>query len=161
MTTVNTARRAFLRGVREPLSARPRVPWAGADFFDRCTRCDDCIRACERAVLVRGDGGFPTLDFALGGCTFCGACVDACAQGALGRDGGPPWTLRAALVAGCLSLGGVTCRACGDACDLGAIRFELQPGGRARPGIDDSLCNGCGSCIATCPVQAIQMKEAV
>ena len=55
---------------------------------------------------------------------------------------------------------GITCRACGDACDTRAIRFQLQTAGRATPRLDPSLCSGCGSCIATCPIQVIQIQEA-
>jgi NAD-dependent dihydropyrimidine dehydrogenase PreA subunit len=36
----------------------------------------------------------------------------------------------------------------------------LHTGGRAVPLVNDSLCSGCGSCIATCPIKAIQIKEA-
>lgn len=158
MTTINTARRAFFRGRAVPISHH--VPWAVDDFVDLCRRCDDCIKACEEAILVAGDGGFPTVDFARGGCTFCGACVRACEHGALAMRDGPAWSLKVAIADNCLSAQGITCRACGDVCEPRAIRFQLQPGGRAIPGVDASLCNGCGSCIAICPTHVIQIEEA-
>jgi ferredoxin-type protein NapF len=158
MTTINTARRAFLRG--RAVRIQHHVPWAVDAFEDVCTRCDACVHACEEAILTTGDGGFPTVEFARGGCTFCGACVNSCEPGALRRDVEPVWRLTATIGGGCLSAQGITCRACGDACDVRAIRFRLQVGGRAIPNLDESVCNGCGSCIATCPVQAIQTKEA-
>jgi ferredoxin-type protein NapF len=136
------------------------MPWAVAAFTDVCQRCDDCIKACEVSVLVAGDGGFPTVDFSRGGCTFCGACAEACRHNALDRQLAQPWTLRAEVLEGCLSAQGITCRACGDACDLRAIRFRLAVGGRAIPELDTSLCNGCGSCIAMCPTHVIQIQEA-
>lgn len=137
------------------------MPWAIDAFEDACQRCDDCIRACEEAILTTGDGGFPTVDFRRGGCTFCGACVAACTHGALHTRISPPWRLTAVIGDGCLSLKGTTCRSCGDVCEQHAIRFQIQTRGRAAASLDSSRCNGCGYCIATCPVQVIQMKEAV
>jgi len=159
MTTINAARRAFLKRRIGPATIDHHVPWAVAAFTGLCSRCDDCIRACEASILVRGDGGFPTTDFTRGGCTFCGACADACKQGALDRRRGAAWRLKAAIGSDCLSARGITCRACGDACDGRAIRFQLQPGGRAVPGLDPALCTGCGSCVAICPTQIIQIQE--
>ena len=161
MTTINTARRAFLRGRsadRDILG--PRMPWAVEGFAAVCERCSDCIEACEESVLKKGDGGYPSIDFELGGCTYCGACVEACTHKALDRSIDPPWQLKASIGAGCLSAQGITCRSCGDACDSRAIRFRLELGGRAIPSLDNTLCNGCGSCIATCPTHVIQIQEA-
>jgi ferredoxin-type protein NapF len=136
------------------------MPWAVAGFSAVCRRCDDCINACEESVLKRGDGGYPTVDFDRGGCTFCGACAQACEYVALDREIAPPWQLKASIGDGCLSARGITCRSCGDACEPRAIRFRLELGGRAIPSLDTSLCNGCGSCIATCPTHVIQIQEA-
>ena len=160
MTTINAARRAFLKRGIGPTRIDHRMPWAVAAFFDLCRRCDDCIPSCEESVVVRGDGGFPTVDFSRGGCSFCGACAHACGHGALDRRASPAWRLTVAIGDGCLSAQGITCRACGDVCETRAIRFRLQPGGRAIPGVDTALCSGCGSCIAICPTQVIQIEEA-
>ena len=161
MATINTARRAFLRGrVAERDFLGPRMPWAVERFTAVCERCSDCIEACEESVLKQGDGGYPSIDFELGGCTYCGACVKACTHNALDRSITPPWQLKASIGAGCLSAQGITCRSCGDACESRAIRFRLELGGRAIPSLDNTLCNGCGSCIATCPTHVIQIQEA-
>lgn len=64
---------------------------------------------------------------------------------------------RVALIgAGCVEPKGVTCRRCGEACDLNAIRFRLQRGG-AQTILDLSICNGCGDCVGVCPVGAIAL----
>jgi len=160
MTTINAARRAFLKRRIGPDGVDHHMPWAVAAFTDLCRRCDDCIQACEQAIVVRGDGGFPTVDFARGGCTFCGACAAVCTHHALDREAAPAWSLRVAIGDNCLSARGITCRACGDACETRAIRFRLQLGGRAEPTVDPTLCTGCGSCIAGCPTQVIQIQEA-
>jgi ferredoxin-type protein NapF len=54
---------------------------------------------------------------------------------------------------------GVVCRSCGEVCDEGAIRFPLQRGGTAQPTLDPDTCNGCGGCIAVCPVDAIRVSH--
>jgi ferredoxin-type protein NapF len=160
MTTINDSRRAFLRGRGERALRAPRMPWAVADFVAVCERCDDCIPVCETGILIRGDGGFPTVDFARGGCTFCGACADSCRSQALARRDGPAWSLRALIDSRCLSSQGISCRLCGDGCEQAAIRFQLHTGGRALPWIAAEHCNGCGGCVLVCPVQAIQVQEA-
>ena len=161
MATINTARRAFLLGrVAEQELIEPRMPWAVDEFTSACERCGDCIEACEEAVLKTGDGGFPTLDFESGGCTFCGACVKACKYDALDKAIAPPLQIKVSIGPGCLSAQGITCRSCGDSCESRAIRFRLELGARAIPSLDTSLCNGCGSCIATCPTHVIQIQEA-
>ena len=160
MTTIDAGRRAFLKRRTGPAKLDHHMPWAVAAFLELCERCDDCIRACRESIVARSDGGFPSVDFTRGGCTFCGACADACDYGALDRDTRPAWGLKAAIGDNCLSAQGITCRACGDACQTRAIRFQLQLGGRAVPGLDPALCTGCGSCIATCPTHVIQIQEA-
>jgi ferredoxin-type protein NapF len=158
MTDINLQRRAFLRGRAMP--HRPRIPWARVDFTERCERCDDCIRACQPQILQPGDGGFPEVNFHLGGCTFCGQCVNHCRHDAFEPLQSRPWQLRIAFQDHCLSANGVTCRACGDQCDENAIRFRLQTGGRALPILDQQRCTGCGACLAPCPNNSIRLEEA-
>lgn len=159
MQSIDNARRAFLRGDIRAQYQRIHMPWKVPNFAEVCSRCDACIDACEEQVLVRADGGFPSVDFQLGGCSFCGACVTVCHQGALTKADQIPWALHAEIGADCLDSHGVTCRACADACDQRAIRFQLQVGGIAVPHLNTDLCSGCGSCIAVCPVTTIHIKE--
>ena len=42
------------------------------------------------------------------------------------------------------------------ACDTSAIRFRPRIGGVPLPEVDAAACNGCGACIAPCPVSAVQ-----
>jgi ferredoxin-type protein NapF len=157
-------RRGFLRGTATRRPMRP--PWALAEaaFVDRCTRCMACAEHCPEQILVRGSGGFPELDTALGGCTFCADCVTACEPLALDRAAGDvPWHWRAAIDTMCLASRGVVCESCRDACDAGALRFPLI-GRPAAPALDAERCTGCGACVAGCPAGAItlvQITEAV
>lgn len=60
----------------------------------------------------------------------------------------------AQIGAACVEPRGVTCRRCGEACDIGAIKFRLQRGG-AQPLLDIATCTGCGDCLSVCPTGAI------
>ena len=141
---------------------RPPFSVGESDFVDRCSRCDACIRACAPGILIRGDGGFPALDFRRGACTFCRACADACPDGAFARRGsGRPWDVTATVEATCLDMKGTVCRLCRDRCDEDAIRFRPALGGRFEVIIDGRACTGCGACLGVCPVNAIVMAHAI
>ncbi|HEV7368592.1 ferredoxin-type protein NapF [Arenibaculum sp.] len=156
---IDPARRALLRGRSRVEPAPLRPPWARRDgFTDACTRCGLCIGACPDGLLVRGDGGFPRIDFTLGECTFCRACVDACPEPAFDRSG-TPWDIVAAIGPKCLARQGVVCRSCRDACPAAAISFTLEPGGIAIPNLDPRACTGCGACVSACPVDVVSMRR--
>jgi ferredoxin-type protein NapF len=161
MTPTAASRRALFDRIRSgPLQLRP--PWTGYedDLLDICTRCGKCMDACPTRVLTKGHGGYPIVDFARASCTFCGTCADACENGCFDRKSAPVWGLRAALSPACVELKGVTCRRCEEACDVAAIRFRPKIGGGAHPAIDPQLCNGCGACVAPCPVNAISIVNS-
>jgi ferredoxin-type protein NapF len=153
------SRAQFLRGnLRGNPDVRP--PWSVPEelFTDTCDRCGTCITRCPQTMLVRGQGGFPRMDFRRGQCDLCGACADGCASGALRREAGAPWSLVARLDrVRCLAFAAIHCRSCADACESDAIRFRLERGGVATPLLDAAACSGCGVCVNTCPVAAIDM----
>lgn len=150
-------RRFFLRNERRVTHFRP--PWSlpEALFVEHCSRCDDCIKACPTRLLVRGDGGFPIADFSRAACTFCGDCGETCTTAAISRDTTQsPWFFGIEVGEGCVAAQNVECRICGEICDVSAIRFKPRIGGIAIPEVDNASCNGCGACIAPCPVGAIE-----
>lgn len=162
-SSVNLSRRGFLRA-RLSVPSVLRPPWALDEqrFANVCTRCDDCLSACPTGIVVRGDGGYPTVDFSRGECTFCGACATRCRSGALRHDvagGQRPWSYRARIAETCFAQRNVVCRSCGDACGARVIRFRPRLGGAALPEIDANACSGCGACVAPCPAQAIAITH--
>ena len=155
---MDISRRRFF-GNRRSGPAPFRPPWSVTEsqFVDRCSRCDDCVKACPTGLLIRGDSGFPIADFSVAACSFCGECVKVCTTGALSAaTEHAPWQFSVRIGDGCLPRQGVECRVCGEACDTGAIRFRPRLGGVALPEVNDTACSGCGACLAPCPVIAIE-----
>lgn len=153
-------RRLFSPGLPQQTPSRPPGALAEADFLARCTRCGACTTACQTqgsGVISAGPGTCPSLNFNTAACTFCEACITACPAGALLPA--PHHHLGVAqLDHHCLSAQGITCRTCGDFCEAGAIRFVLRPGGVSLGLVDPDRCNGCGACVAPCPVGAIRIQ---
>ncbi len=160
VSEIDSNKRALFRGRVRPLNVQ-RPPWSVAAFHTNCSRCDECIKHCPEGILIKGDGSYPQVDFSLGGCDFCGECVDVCDSGALSKQQPLPWSLTANITQDCLAMQDIVCRSCADICNESAIIFQLKAGATATPHINAAVCNGCGFCYATCPQQAIVLKETV
>lgn len=154
----DVSRRRFFGGktLVAPHVLRPPGAVEEASFLTACTRCNACIQQCPEGIVVRGDGGYPVLDFMRGECSFCLGCVNACAPRAL-RDQKKN-RMKAALGEACLAAQGVICQVCSEQCDRGAIQFQRLPGSIPRPSVRSAACNGCGACVAPCPVSAIHIE---
>ncbi|SDK29101.1 ferredoxin-type protein NapF [Aliiruegeria lutimaris] len=156
----STNRRNFLRA-KFHIADLPRPPGAVgiSRFSGLCDGCGDCLDACPEGILRKDSQGLAVLDLKSGACSFCGDCIQACQTGALTEEARADWDWVARIQGGCLSLNAVACRTCQDFCDEQAIRFRLEPGGRARPLIDETACTGCGACAAACPAGAIDFAR--
>lgn len=138
-----------------------RMPWLVDEqaFVDGCTRCNKCVEVCETKIIVKGEGGFPKVDFNQGECTFCEQCAQVCPESLFILTTEQPWKQVATINQKCLSIQGVECRVCGDNCEYAAIKFRLQMGGSAKPLLNETDCTGCGACIGPCPSNAIEMVK--
>ena len=158
------SRRRFLRGDFSGGRAPLRPPWAIAEtsFPELCSRCGECMDRCPTGIIVPGSGGFPVVDFSRGECRLCDTCTAHCEPGALSgvarARGEPAWDRQAHFTEACLSRSGVVCRSCADQCVTRAIRFRPQAGGAFLPRLEPALCNGCGACVAPCPVGAVEIR---
>ncbi len=78
---------------RCPDFARPPRALPEADFLEACTRCGDCVRACEPLALRKAGPEMghlhetPIIVPSENPCTLCNglSCVAACPTGALKR----------------------------------------------------------------------------
>ncbi|MDH1840251.1 MULTISPECIES: ferredoxin-type protein NapF [Aeromonas] len=156
---VNLSRRGLFRGRLSAPKAGIQLPWSVSwdEFVAGCTRCGDCLAACPEQILIKGDGGFPTVDFHRGECTFCTECVSACQAPVFRPTIQTPWEYVAHIEAGCLATAQVFCQRCQDSCEQQAIRFSPRLGRVPPPGIHAESCNGCGACVADCPVGSISI----
>ncbi|BFM12527.1 ferredoxin-type protein NapF [Simiduia litorea] len=151
------SRRQLIRGAKT--QAAPSLPWTDqVKIVDACTRCGDCISACEESIIIKADGGFPRIDFNLGGCTGCEKCLDVCEAPIFGAANGSLWPTTIAINSQCLTHSGVYCQSCRDSCDRNAISFSRAS--IPSPQLDTDACNSCGACISVCPTEAIQWQQA-
>ncbi len=156
---------ALLRGNSGAARTATRPPWALHEslFVESCDRQGQCIAACPEKIIEKGRGGFPQINFQKGECTFCGECVDRCTSGALSAPAmqaeQPAWQASIRIKENCLAMNRVVCRSCAEQCDQRAIFFSLSIGGIAQPELVTEQCNGCGACVAPCPVAAIELKN--
>ncbi|UJF17182.1 ferredoxin-type protein NapF [Vibrio sp. SS-MA-C1-2] len=136
-----------------------QLPWLKSDngFTDICTRCEKCIQSCESNIIVKGVGGFPTVEFSVGECTFCYQCAENCPESLFDEKTTLPWQIKADISSACLAKNNIECRSCAEQCDQNSIQFKLQIGKVAQPQVDITSCNGCGACVAGCPVSAISL----
>ena len=161
------SRRSFLRRTAQrPAPVRPPWALAEADFRTKCTRCDECAKACPEGIIVV-TAGLPQINFKRGHCTFCGDCLKACEAGALKIGDGcdnlsdsRPWSLGAHFNRRCIAAKGTECRICGEQCEAEAIRFQPRKGGPPLPVVDGTACTGCGACLAPCPTNAVVIAAA-
>lgn len=153
-------RRNLFRGKIFSQPEDVRLPWLKSFslFYDKCTQCGECVKACPEDVVVKGDGGYPGVDFAMGECTFCGECAQSCSENLFNNpEHNKPWSLVAMIGTSCLAYQHVSCRSCQDSCEHAAIKFELEPGKTPVPKLISLHCTGCGACVSPCPVSAIEV----
>ena len=137
-------------------------PWALnlEAFKDFCTGCGECAAVCKENLIMMEENGLPVMDFSSNSCTFCGDCARSCPHGALHfSDEQPPWHLHVFINENCLVQKKVLCQLCQEQCEQGAIVFSQVGLSMQSPEILNDQCNGCGACLAQCPVSAISFQQ--
>lgn len=158
---IDHTRRNFFRGKRPSQKKELRLPWMKSeqDLYEHCTQCSDCISACETNIIVKGDGGFPSVDFSKDECTFCQKCVQACNEPIFVNDlTQEPWQVQTLIKDSCLAKNQILCQSCQDSCEPQAITFQYLLSSVPQPKINQVDCNGCGACVSVCPQSAIEIK---
>lgn len=137
-----------------------RLPWVRSEeeFLNTCSRCGDCLSACSEKIIVKGDGGFPQIDFKRGECTFCTDCVKSCSEDLFFSLNQEPWYLKASVGDQCLATKNVVCLVCKEQCETEAISFSAKVGQVSSPLLSIEECSGCGACAKPCPANAIEFN---
>ena len=134
---------------------RPPGALAESEFLEACTRCGDCIEACEPGAItkaserMRAAAETPIINPASSPCLLCEdfPCITACETGALRIEA--PSSLGTAHVQplDCLNRLGTTCSVCVERCPVPGALFWAN----GVPDVDATLCTGCGQCHYACP----------
>lgn len=154
------SRRALLKANFKSYQQPIRLPWVRdeAEFVDTCSRCGNCINTCQEKIIVKGDGGFPEINFNRGECTFCTDCVKSCEEDLFTSLDDHPWSLKVLITDECLSVKNVICVVCKEQCETEAISFIPKYKSVSQPVLLSEKCTGCGACVKPCPVQAIKLS---
>jgi len=158
----NITRRNLLKSKFSNTQKVIRLPWVRDEFefTEQCTRCYDCLLVCVEKIIVKGDGGFPEINFNKGECTFCTECVKVCSEDLFFSIDDEPWKLKANITDDCLAVKKVVCLVCGEQCETEAISFTPKVGGVSEPILSIDECTGCGACAKPCPTNAINFNYA-
>jgi ferredoxin-type protein NapG len=143
---------------REPVAPKPRTDWLrppGAVeeslFLERCTRCNDCAKACPHgAIVFDQQNGSPVIFPDLVACQVCEdfPCISACKTDALimVRDRREV-RMGLALVSERACTAGQGCHACVSCCPTQALSMDFEG---MRLVVASEHCVGCGMCQQIC-----------
>lgn len=158
--SVNFQRRAFfMTGQVKKVNSDIHLPWLKSAelFLDKCTQCQACLEHCPESIIEKGQGGYPTVNFALGECTYCQACTQHCPEDLFDVEQPEAWNLTLTINNSCFTERGIVCQSCRDACEPQAIQFKYTLSSIPKPELDSSLCTSCGACVSSCPANAISL----
>lgn len=132
--------------------AVPRPPYAVDDniLARLCTECNACVTACPYE-LIHLRNGAPQISLDYASCDLCGKCSEACPTLALSAQ--LPSTGYTAHISDICDNRDSYCTNCADSCSHQALTWQDN----AKPQIDPTHCVGCGECVSSCFIQAIQL----
>lgn len=163
-------------GLALPGSKKPPLRPPGAmdegEMNSLCIRCGNCVRSCPSHIIqpslgAAGVAGFLTPQIIFNGdyCRAdCNRCGRNCPTGAIVSLPLEAKNRRKIGIAkidtfSCLLAVETECSACTITCRYGAIIEEFsEETYSVMVRVDAKKCNGCGECIAVCPVKVIDVQ---
>lgn len=129
---------------------RPPGAVSEALFFERCTKCSDCVKACPHDSIVLHPDGTPVIFPDQMPCYLCDdmPCIAACATEALlpvART--QDVRMGVAVVNHRLCTAGQGCHACVSKCPTDALAMDFDA---QRLVVAVERCVGCGMCEHVC-----------
>ncbi|MCF2947985.1 ferredoxin-type protein NapF [Paraglaciecola aquimarina] len=161
--SVDFKRRAFfMTGQTKKVNLDIHLPYLKGteDFLEKCTQCAKCIEHCPESIIIKGDGGYPTVDFKLGECTYCQKCAEHCPEPLFDLEQEQAWDLKLNISGQCFPERNIVCQTCRDECEPQAIKFNFRQTAIPKPEFDEYLCTQCGACVSSCPANAISILPA-
>jgi ferredoxin-type protein NapG len=120
-------------------------------FLERCTKCNDCVKACPPgAILAHPNDGTPILFADQSPCLLCEdlPCIAACgAEALLPVEGINQVRMGIAVVSHRLCTAGQGCHACVSRCPTHALAMDFSS---LRLAVVKEACVGCGICEMVC-----------
>jgi ferredoxin-type protein NapG len=130
---------------------RPPGAVEEALFFERCTKCNDCVKACPHGSIVfHPQDGTPVIFADQSPCYLCEdlPCIAACATEALlpANEIGDV-RMGLAVVTHRVCTAGQGCHACVSKCPTDALSMDFDT---QQLVVATSRCVGCGLCEQVC-----------
>ena len=120
-------------------------------FLERCTKCNDCVKACPHgSILFHPQDGTPVIFADQTPCYLCEdlPCVAACATEALlPVDEVQHVRMGLAIVSHRVCTAGQGCHACVSKCPTGALSMDFDA---QQLVVAAARCVGCGLCEQVC-----------
>ncbi len=120
-------------------------------FLERCTKCNDCVKACPpHAIGAHPNDGTPVLYADQSPCLLCEdfPCVTACGTDALVPvEHCSQVHMGIATVSHRLCTAGQGCHACVSKCPTDALAMDVES---LRLSVVTEACVGCGMCEMVC-----------
>jgi len=144
----------------KPELIRPPGALPEAEFLEKCTRCNECVKVCPEESIMKfiGEGTAnhltPMLHLRKSSCILCEdfPCVRVCEPGALIMPENRTAVKMGIAVINqklCHAWQGMDCDYCVRACPLDIKAIAVHEFG--RPEVVSQACTGCGLCEQICP----------
>lgn len=143
---------------KEPVQPQVRLDWLrppGAVgeqlFLERCTKCQDCVKACPpQAIVAHPTDGTPVLYADQSPCLLCEdfPCITACGTDALVPvEHHNQVRMGLATISHRLCTAGQGCHACVSKCPTDALAMDFES---LCLSVVTEACVGCGMCEMIC-----------
>lgn len=146
--------------ISKPGLIRPPGALPEAEFLEKCTKCNECVKACPEESIMKFVGEdspnhlTPMLNVRKSACVLCEdfPCINVCEPKALVELASPKDVKMGTAVINeklCHAFEGMDCDYCVKECPFPGEAIFLND--QRHPVVVDDVCTGCGLCEQICP----------